>query len=323
MIIKNGELKNFISGAVYYEESDGLIPYRFSKKQIETSRDDINKVRHLTASGIKIDFISDTNTLQFHYTVYTEFSSLIYKLYYFDVYADGVLVLHQGEKDLTTDREGNISLIFKEGRKHITIYLPGSCAVKIEDFTIDDHAYIEQVSYDKNVYFFGDSITHTAYLEFPSLNYSNILSRKFRYNAVNQAIGGDIFDKNNLLYLPDFKADMIFVAYGTNDWCAAVEGMEENIDAYLEKLSSLFPDVQINVILPIWRRDLNAYPQHLYSFDDMRNIIKKTAEKYRMNVLDGFDFVPRDEKFYTDKDLHPNEMGFLFYADSLENEMKK
>ena len=66
MRIDNEELKNYISGAVSYQESKGLIPYRFTGEQIEEARDGIDRVRHLTASGIKIDFISDTNTLHFH-----------------------------------------------------------------------------------------------------------------------------------------------------------------------------------------------------------------------------------------------------------------
>ena len=33
-ILNNEELKKYICGAVYYDERDGLIPYRFTKEQI-------------------------------------------------------------------------------------------------------------------------------------------------------------------------------------------------------------------------------------------------------------------------------------------------
>ena len=319
MLISNNELKKYITGAVCYKEEDGLIPCRFTNEKVESTQEDIvRKLRQLTSSGIKIDFYSDTESINFNYVAYVEFSTRLYKWYYFDVYADDALVLHQGEKEVTTDRAGKISLKLKEGRKRITIYLPGSCAVKISDFTIDDGSIIECVQYDKNVYFFGDSITHTAYLDFPSLNYANIISNRFNYNSVNLAIGGDIFKKDHLTYFSDFKPDIIYVAYGTNDWCHVNDTCPERIEEYFSELNSLFENSDVRVILPIWRGDINDYRELKYSFEDVRNIIRKEAEKYDFSVYDGFNFVPHIDKLFYDKYLHPNEMGFSFYADSLE-----
>lgn len=321
MIIDNGKLKKYIVGAVYFEENNGLIPYRFTKQKIETARDKMNKIRHLTASGIKIDFQSDTESLKFNYTAFTEFSYEMYKNCFFDIYVNNELILHQGEKDTYTDVEGTISLRLKSGSKRITIYLPNSCAVKISDFTIDDNASMEKIKYNKNVMFFGDSITHTAYLDFPSLNYANILARRLNYNAVNQAIGGDIFDKNHLLYLPTFIPDTVYVAYGTNDWNNANESCRESAKEYFSELIKVYNGAQVNVILPIWRGDKDKYSELKYSFDEIRNIIKEVAESYSLKVIDGMDFVPHIEKLYYDGYLHPNEMGFLFYADSLERKI--
>lgn len=77
-------------------------------------------------------------------------------------------------------------------------------------------------------------------------------------------------------------------------------------------------DAEVNVILPIWRKDKNELPELKFSFDEVRNIIREVAEKHNANVVDGIDFIPHIERLYWDGYLHPNEIGFLFYADSLE-----
>lgn len=318
MILSVEELKKYISGAVYFEEKDGIIPYRFTKEKLQTVYDVVNKIRHNTATGIRIEFYSDTEEIFFKYTAFTKFSSSVYKLYYFDVYVDDALVLHQGAKNVEDDMEGTIHVLLGKGYKHITIYLPGSCSVKISDFSISSGAKIERHTYDKNVIFFGDSITHAAYIDFPSMNYTNILSRKLNYNYVNQAIGGDVFDKKHLRFLPDFRADAVFVAYGTNDWRWENETSRERIEEYFSTLNDFYGNIEINVILPIWRGDMNENTEFKYSFWEIRNIIRKTAEKYDANVYDLIECIPHDKILMHDGFLHPNECGFRFYADALE-----
>lgn len=329
--ISNSELKECITGAVYFKEyNDGLIPYRFTEEKLLSTQNNLRReIRHYGASGIKIDFFSVTENLYFKYTAFTEFSSKTanYNFYFFDVYVDNVLILHQGEKKVSEDINGEISIKLKSGEKRITIYLPAPCSVKISDFSIDKKAYMNRIEYDKKVLFLGDSITHAAYLDFPSLNYVNIISSRLNYNAVNQAIGGDAFDKNHLLHSPDFKPDIIFVAYGTNNWGDVVPGANKNCredaDEYFSELVKLYSNAEVNVILPIWRKDKDIHPERKFSFNEVSNIIRETAEKYNFNVVDGIDFIPQIEKLYWDGYLHPNEIGFLFYADSLEKWWRK
>ena len=41
-----------------------------------------------------------------------------------------------------------------------------------------------------------------------------------------------------------------------------------------------------------------------------------------MIVLDGFDYVPHFQNFYFDH-VHPNELGYAYYANTLENDLIK
>lgn len=93
----------------------------------------------------------------------------------------------------------------------------------IKNFSIDDGAQISPVEKNVRFLFFGDSITHGYATRFTSLTYANILSRTFNAQTLNQAIAGDVFNVNNLDRDLSFDPDMVFVAYGTNDWWHGID----------------------------------------------------------------------------------------------------
>ena len=192
---------------------------------------------------------------------------------------------------------------------------------KITDFSISKGSKISPVSYNGKALFLGDSITHAAYVDFPSSTYVNLISRKLNYATVNQAIGGDIFSKQHLENLPLMDFDTIFIAYGTNDWKLANDNSPERIEEFFGILNSLYAKADKYVILPIWRGDMNENTEFIYSFEDVRKIIRDAASKYKMNVIDIFDLIPHDPRLFYDEYLHPNEMGFVFYADIVQRQM--
>ena len=319
-ILSNDELKKIICGAVYFDEADGLIPYRLTKEKLDVAEVLSTQKRKFTATGIKIEFYSDTEELSFDYTAFVEFVSSLYKLYFFDIYADGVLIFHQGERNIVEDTSGTVSVKFRPGNKKITVYLPGSCAVKIKNFKVSHGANISPVSYDEKALFLGDSITHAAYVDFPSLTYANVISKRRNYFTVNQAIGGAVFSESHLEHLPDLDFDNIFIAYGTNDWRSSCVNTTapERIEAFFAKLNGLYAKANKYIILPIWRADIDEATALTYSLEDIRQMIRKAALKYKMEVIDLFDSIPHDPRLYHDKFLHPNEMGFAYYADEVE-----
>ena len=93
------EIKNLISGAIEFEETDlGLVPRRFTAEQINIYKNyDLRLLRAYTSAGIKMDFITDAESVSFSYIAYVEFSAQLYKMYYFDIYVNGVLLIHHGE----------------------------------------------------------------------------------------------------------------------------------------------------------------------------------------------------------------------------------
>lgn len=319
MIIKNSELKEYVIGAVCFEEQEGIIPYRFATEKIAAiQNNELRVLRHKTGSGIKIDFFTNSKSLSFNFRLHTPCKDILYNFYYFDVYFDNTLILHQGEKDVKEGTVGAINLKLEQGYKRLTIYLPCSALIEIFDFSLSDGATITNVEYDKNILFLGDSITHGAYLEYPSKSYSNILARKKNYSLINQGIGGDVFSAENLTHMPKKDIDTIVVAYGTNDWAINSEARPTYIEEYYKTLREIYKNTEIIGVLPTWRKDMNDHPDYVLSFSEIREIIKVTGEKYGAKIVDGINFVPSNEEFWWDGYLHPNEKGFELYAEALE-----
>ena len=123
----------------------------------------------------------------------------------------------------------------------------------------------------------------------------------------------------------------VIFAYNTN----CIEGsklteqqtrdmFEMNVSKYIEKLTSLFPNIKILAILPIYRNDHNHLTRERYrdyTLEDARDILIGIYEKYsNITVLKetGIPIIP--EVFFSDY-LHPNELGFTFMAKSVAKEV--
>jgi hypothetical protein len=47
------------------------------------------------------------------------------------------------------------------------------------------------------------------------------------------------------------------------------------------------------------------------------------ADLPNVTVISGFDFVPKDETYFSDLRLHPNDKGFECYSENLYSEICK
>ena len=314
MKISNECLAKALFGAVRIEEDEGwLRPSRFSKRQLERrAGEDGYLLRARSASCMTIDFYTDATQLDFDYRVRIGSGK---KLCFFDIRVDDRLMFHTGKMDILEDA-GHIAFAMSEGMKRVTVYLPCLYETKIGNFCLNDGAVFEPVKKEKKILFLGDSITQGYSSDCPSLCYANHIVRKYDAICVNQAIGGSMFNEDYLddEILPD--ADMVLVAYGTNDWAKGVE-LERNATAYMNKLIGLYPDSRVYMILPIWRKDQDR-AEAVMTFDEARQVVKRVGERIPgVTVIDSIDFVPHDSVYYEDGRVHPNDIGYMYYAEAL------
>ena len=108
------------------------------------------------------------------------------------------------------------------------------------------------------------------------------------------------------------------MAYGTNDRDTVSESeFKNNCRLFYENLARNYPKARIFALTPIWRADY----QDQKPFGDFKNVSAdiKEAVKSLSNVMviDGFDLVPHDRRYFSDKYLHPNSEGFEHYFENL------
>lgn len=174
------------------------------------------------------------------------------------------------------------------------------------------------------LYAFGDSITQGFISGKPSLCYVSQLAGLLGADALNQGIGGAMFDPNILTGFEKLPVpDLVTVAYGTNDWYNGLSlgDVSKKTKAFFQRLHKLFADTPVFVITPIWRDDADA-ETGTGSFSGVIRMIGDIAGKYaNMHLVDGLAISPHNPACYSDGYLHPNTAGFSYMAPRIYKEI--
>ena len=210
-----------------------------------------------------------------------------------------------------------------KGEKTVCVHLPWSVKTLIEEISIDDNAFCEAIKPKKKLIAFGDSITHGHDALRSSNRYVAKLADMLNAEEFSKAIGGEKFFPELTKLKDPFMPDYILVAYGTNDWSGVdQETFKSTCKDFYTNVSQIYPQAKIFAITPIWRKDMNAY-RKFGDFGDVEKNIKNAVKDIgNITVISGIDFVPKDERFYADLRLHPNDDGFEHYAKNLYKAIK-
>lgn len=170
---------------------------------------------------------------------------------------------------------------------------------------------------------YGDSITHGYDVLRPSVHYTARLAEMLGAEGFNKAIGGEKFFPRLAELKDDFTPEYITVAYGTNDWrWHDRDTFNKNCLDFFTALTKNYPDSKIFAITPIWRKDCEVKTAFGAFGDAEKDIIKSVESFKNVTVISGSDLVPKDEKYYADFRLHPNDEGFGFYHKNLSLKIK-
>ncbi|MBR6602568.1 MAG: SGNH/GDSL hydrolase family protein [Clostridia bacterium] len=331
-------LRSIALGTAYVtEEENGFHFHRFTKEQEDLYKTTSFADKTDGTAGVKLCFKTDSRRLYIKTNVKKASSRSFFA---FDIFKNSEML---GQiTDITNEgivfskgslMPGNVDLplgIFEgdfdlgEGDKTVTVYFPWSADATIISAGIDDDAILEPIKKEIKMLIFGDSITHGYDAFSPSGAYSAILTDALGADSRNKGIGGEKFRPELALCKEDIDPNIITVAYGTNDWCHHTKDtFEKNCSEFYEAISKNYPNAKIFAITPIWRADCNEATACGH-FDDIKNFFIKVAEKLpNVRVIDGKDFVPHNEKYFSDFYLHPNDGGFAYYGKALANEIKK
>ncbi|MBR2011480.1 MAG: SGNH/GDSL hydrolase family protein [Clostridia bacterium] len=327
MKLANKELIPFLHGAVRtVDKKDGFLAlYRFTEKQVEFYKELVHPKKTLffekahASSNIRIAFNTNASFFSFDYYA-TRAASREY--YYYDVFVDGSLVHHQGEENVRIGA-GTIRVELPEGEHQVTVYCPPLFSTAVANFTLSDGATISPVTKKRRMLILGDSITQGYDARFSSQSYANLLADKLDAISVNQGIGGETFNPGMLDFDLGFTPDIVTVAYGSNDFTKCTkEEMIYNANEFYRRLREAYPNAKFFSVLPIWRID--CVKTYAMRFEEAIEISREAALKAGSVPIEGLKIVPNMREFFADaKVLHPNELGFNFYANGMYNVIKE
>lgn len=205
-------------------------------------------------------------------------------------------------------------------KKNVEIYFPWSRRTFISDLVLRSATFAEPIRRTRSMLCFGDSITQGYDAIYPSLSYVESIARFFDADPVNKGIGGDRFFPELLRERDAFDPDLVTVAYGSNDWRhKAPDDARADATAFLRRLSELYPSARVFAVTPIWRDDpasLSAFGEDVSCMDKL--IRDACAGLPNVSVIAGQPLVPHLPEFYSDRRLHPNDLGFGIYAQNLQ-----
>ena len=323
-------------GAVRVVEERGKISFcRFTEEQQLLYKNAGNQSFYLktfTPAGVRLVFRTNSTSLLLKVNIPFVTTRSYFSI---DVYVNGEMtgcVNNYADFDFSGDYTkisypiGRFEKSFDlgDGIKNVTVFLPWSVPTEIEEISIDDGAFAEPVVRNKKMLVFGDSITQGYDALHPSNRYITKIADLLCAEEYSKAIGGEKFFPELAELKDSFKPDYILVSYGSNDWSRSdVETFKVKCKSFFENLAKSYPDTKIFAVTPLWRKDMSEEKK----FGDfkmvdplIRNAVKDIEN---ISVIKGFDFVPKEEKYFADLKLHPNDEGFEYYAENLYKEIKE
>lgn len=311
-------IESITNGALTIEERDGY--YRFERYTEEQKAAYENRQRSLirtsATSSVVLDFCTDSENLSFDYEI-ERLNMKLADFMFFDVWEDDIMTHHIGAYS-TEKIVDTLNVKLSKGEKRVRIYLPNIFKMNITSPILDDGASFRPTERKRRALFLGDSITQGFDAHFPSMSYPNILARDFELDAVNQSIGGEVFLPDSVGTAALFDADIITVAYGTNDWWSE-EPDYAVAREYFKRLTSLYPKARKFYISPIWL-SAEKEPEGKISFYDAIKDFEKCALDEGFEVIRGLDVMHHVEGMFSDGE-HPSDLGFTQYARLLSRKL--
>jgi hypothetical protein len=272
--------------------------------------------RAAATTGIRLDFHTNSSKLSFSASKGTKF----------DVAVDGLLVAQlnmkeQREAGTHACLELTSPLDKKAGEEvRVTIYFPSHDEPGMIDLIeLDDGASFSPHKFDKKFLFIGDSITQGWNTKYDSLSFALLLSELWNAESVVNGVGGAYFHET-VFDSVSFDPDVVFVAYGTNDYShfKTLDELKYHAESFFDKIKDEYLDKGKKVIYisPIVRKD-RAVDKPMGSFASLRSLLTDLAKERGFHHIDGLSLVPPVFFDMFADALHPNMPVFLYYTASL------
>ena len=334
MMTQINQIKEITLGALRVYEKDGYVCFsRFSEKQEQDLWDYGCGTKIFGTSNIRLEFWTKGGEISFDYEITP---GTVREYYSVDLKVDGVYrygVCKNTNKDKDTFA---FAVPLSEELKRVTVYFPATACLKLKNLSLPKD--FKPHNRTLKILTLGDSLVQGYHPNHFCNTYMNIVADELYANIINQAVGGDCFRRENVYIADGFEPDFITVAYGINDWASYRLGNGEEAHAYLEALTTLYPDKRIFFTLPldnkyieeniknedIIKQDIAENKKRVSTLEEVRQILANVAKDFpTVTCINAKDFVPCWEDCYFADKVHFTDLGNVFYAIGYTKEIKK
>lgn len=299
------QIKSITVGAVsVYEEDTKFHFRRFTDRQLEVWAQVSDHIRDNSygTAGCRLSFYTDARNMILGVGNGTKF----------EIFIDG---LPAEAFQLTEPRRLPITL--GDGEKHVEILLPNYTEAILTSLVLDEGAYIRPYTYSRKFLFLGDSITQGSQSSRDSFCYVNRVTHYFDAQCMNLGIGASTMISDTLEDV-GYDPDAVFIAYGTNDFnlLQSIDDLETNCKEYFDRIQKIYPSKKIFYISPLWRAEKDLL-RKTGTLDQCRERLIRQCEAHGFIHIDGYTLVPHTPFYFKDGYLHPNDLGFSYYAENL------
>lgn len=279
------------------------------------------KRRSHSTAGVRVAFRSDTTRLRLALRCGDGVEWV--PLGKCDLFVDGRIEAYFGPDrvDIGTRWEALVWTAPEPRMRDFVLWLPAMRQMQIESISVDAEARVEAIPLrPKKWLVLGDSITQGYVTAHPSEGYAARAAEALGMEHHNTAVGGGLADPALAGLARGIEADLITVAFGVNDYnnSLAMDVFARNVAELLTGLRAARPQARIVWIAPIpyvTRTHRRNNVGRLLS-DYTRAILDQAAQVERIEVVDGYAFLPDESAWFVDN-CHPNEPGHEMYARSL------
>lgn len=202
------------------------------------------------------------------------------------------------------------------GDSHIKILFPYYGKVILNGIEIEGNSFCEPWKYGKKWLVYGDSIMQGEMATRPSLSCVSRIAEKYNAEVLNESCAGYVCDYKMIDSAVGAKPDIITSSYGINDYrTKTFEDNKRDLFEYCKRIKDEFPLSKIYLLSPIYSKLLCTDNEK-----DKNNIYKmfKEVSNYcQIPLIDGLNLIPNDAEYFRPDGTHPNDKGFLYYAERL------
>ncbi|MBD3185413.1 hypothetical protein GF325_01185 [Candidatus Bathyarchaeota archaeon] len=295
-------------------------------------------------SGVRVSFRTrcDALILDVSYVGDLSFDRFCRNANGFDIYQDGKLM----QTIMSPTGLGDVVLMAElDGtREHdYTIYLPFHVRIQLNLLVLESkhwnkepeiHPISREFKKPGHLVFYGSSITHGSHAQRPGITYPAIIARQLNMDFLNLGFGGTGKGESEVAgLLASIDHPVMYIL----DWGINIWGDDEKDFIYtryqgmVDRLKSSHPTVPILLINLQTGGPLGQEGDHMRAnIEEIRQEIKQVfdreVEKGNKNIFytDAMDIInPGNINELTTDRIHPNQAGFMQYANHLSPVISK